>query len=123
MQVSSHQVLELQRHQVLNDIGYLLWLLVLVLGGTHHLRRVRCLESVHDVRVQVFNVGEETQLSHFVKLLLLSAQALMAAPGSTRDHCGPIEDTPAGSLLAHFLQGLAKIYGLLHQHGCVFVLR
>jgi hypothetical protein len=123
LQVSSHQVLELQRHQVLNDIVYLLWLLVLVLGGAHHLRRRGCLESVHDVWVQVFNVGEETQLSHFVKLLLLSAQALMAAPSSTRYHGGPIEKTPAGSLLAHFLQGLAKICGLLHQHGRVSLLR
>ena len=123
MQVSSHQVLELQRHQVLNDISHLLWLLVLVLRGAHHLRRVRCLESVHDVWVQVFNVGEETQLSHFVKLLLLSAQTLMAAPSSTRDHCGPIEETPAGCLLAHFLQWLAKICGLLHLHDRVFFLR
>lgn len=71
------------------------------------MRRARCLESVHDVWVQVFNVGEENELSHFVKLLLLSARSLMAASNSTRDHGGPIQENPTGSLLALFLQGLA----------------
>lgn len=78
---------------------------------------------MRDVWVLIFNVREETQLSHFVKLLLLSDQSLMATPGCTRNHGGSIEDTPAGSLLAHFLQGLAKIGRLLHYHGCVPVLR
>lgn len=91
----------------MDNIGHLLWLLVLVLGLPHHLRRAWCLESVHDVRVQVFIVGDETQLSHFAKLLLLSGQALMTAPGSTRDQRGPIEEASAGGLLAQLLQGLA----------------
>ena len=98
----------------MDDIGHLLWLFVLVIGLPHHLRRAGCLESLHDVWVQVFIVGEETQLSHFAKLLLLSAQALMAAPCSTRDQGGTIEEASAGGLLAQFLQGLAEICGLLH---------